>query len=137
MALSVKELQICDWIQDENGFQWQIIGVGDDYAYATWEGNEGDPWEFDDKDDQPEPIPITPKILEKNGFIKVNSQRYDYGYPDTDCYVKVNPKKNMIHVNGRNANSNLYSHSFVHELQHALRLCGLNELADNFKVYEE
>lgn len=81
-----------------------------------------------------EGIPITPEILENNGFIKVNSQRYDYGYPDTDCYVKVNPKKNMIHVNGRNANSNLYSHSFVHELQHALRLCGLNELADNFKV---
>ena len=123
-----------DWIADNNGFQWQIIGVGDDYAYATFEGNEGDPWEFDDKDDQPNPIVLTPEILEKNGFIKVNSQRYDYGYPDTDCYIKVNPKKNMIHMNGRNANSNLYSHSFVHELQRALRLCGLNELADNFKV---
>ena len=85
-------------------------------------------------EDKIEGIPITPEILENNGFIKVNSQRYDYGYPDTDCYVKVNPKKNMIHVNGRNANSNLYSHSFVHELQRALRLCGLNELADNFKV---
>ena len=85
-------------------------------------------------EDKIEGIPLTPEILENNGFIKVNSQRHDYGYPDTDCYVKVNPKKNMIHVNGRNANSNLYSHSFVHELQRALRLCGLNELADNFKV---
>lgn len=83
---------------------------------------------------QVKPIPLTKEILEKNGFTKVNSQRYDYGYPDTDCYVKVNPKKNMIHVNGRNANCNLYDHSFIHELQHALRLCGLNELADNFKV---
>ena len=135
--IKCRDLMVGDWIADNNGFQWQIIGVGDDYAYATFEGNEGDPWEFDDKDDQPEPIPITPEILEKNGFIKVNSQRYDYGYPDTDCYVKVNPKKNMIHVNGRNANSNLYSHSFVHELQRALRLCGLDELADNFKVYEK
>ena len=52
----------------------QITNVGEDYAYATWEGNEGDPWEFDDKDDQPKPIPLTPEILEKNGFIKVNSQ---------------------------------------------------------------
>lgn len=123
-----------DWIADNNGFKWQITVVGDDYAYATFEGNECDPWEFDDKDDQPQPIPLSAEILEKNGFIKVNSQRYDYGCPDTDCYVKVNPKKNMIHVNGRNANSNLYSHSFIHELQRALRLCGLNELADNFKV---
>lgn len=85
-------------------------------------------------EDKIEGIPITTEILENNGFIKVNSQRYDYGSPDNDCYVKVNPKKNMIHVNGRNANSNLYSHSFVHELQRALRLCGLNELADNFKI---
>ena len=30
--MKCKELQIGDWIQDENGFQWQIIGVGDDYA---------------------------------------------------------------------------------------------------------
>lgn len=80
------------------------------------------------------PIPITPESLEKNGFIKVNTQRYDYGCPDTDCYIKVNPKKNMIHINGRNANCNLYFHPFVHELQHALRLCGLTDLADNFKV---
>ena len=129
-----KELQYGDWVSAGGGLPMQITNVGEDYAYATWEDNEGDPWEFDDKDEQPQPIPLTPEILEKNGFIKVNSQRYDYGYPDTDCYVKVNPKKNMIHVNGRNANSNLYSHSFVHELQRALRLCGLDELANNFKL---
>lgn len=105
--------------------------IPDTYVLHTWTANDYS------RDIQVKPITLTPEILEKNGFIKVNSQRYDYGYPDTDCYVKVNPKKNMIHVNGRNANSNLYSHSFVHELQHALRLCGLNELADNFKVYEE
>ena len=132
--MKCQELQIWDWITDGHGFPMQITNVGDDYAYATFEGNEGDPWEFDDKDERPQPIPLTTEILEKNGFIKVNSQRYDYGNPDTDCYVKVNPKKNMIHVNGRNANSNLYSHSFVHELQRALRLCGFDEIADNFKV---
>ena len=129
-----RALMVGDWCCDKHGFAMQITNVGDDYAYATFEGNEGDPWEFDDKHNLPQPIILTPEILEKNGFSKVNSQRYDYGCPDTDCYVKVNPKKNMIHVNGRNANSNLYSHSFVHELQHALHLCGLNELADNFKV---
>ena len=134
VTVKCRDLQFWDWCCDKHGFPMQITNVGEDYAYATFEGNEGDPWEFDDKDDQPNPIVLTPEILEKNGFIKVNSQRYDYGYPDTDCYIKVNPKKNMIHMNGRNANSNLYSHSFVHELQHALRLCGLNELADNFKV---
>ena len=129
-----RDLMVGDWISNQNGFPMQIVSVDEDNAYAC-EGNEERPWIFgDDEGYEPQPIILTSEILEKNGFIKVNSQRYDYGYPDTDCYVKVNPKKNMIHVNGRNANSNLYSHSFVHELQRALRLCGLNELADNFKV---
>lgn len=134
VKIKCRALMVGDWCCDQHRFPMQITNVGDDYAYATFEGNEGDPWEFDDKDDQPEPIPLTPEILEKNGFIKVNSQRYDYGSPDNDCYVKVNPKKNMIHVNGRNANINLYSHSFVHELQRALRCCGLWDIAENFKV---
>ena len=132
--MKCKELMVGDFCRSGHGLPMQITNVGDDYAYATFEGNEGEPWEFDDKDERPQPIPLTTEILEKNGFIKVNSQRYDYGNPDTDCYVKVNPKKNMIHVNGRNANSNLYSHSFVHELQRALRCCGLWNLANNFKI---
>ena len=65
--MKCRELQIYDWITDNNGFPMQITNVGDDYAYATFEGNEGDPWEFDNKDDQPKPIPLTAEILEKNG----------------------------------------------------------------------
>ena len=124
--MEAKELMIGDKVMVK-----VLSQIADTYVLHTWTANDYS------RDIQVKPITLTPEILEKNGFIKVNSQRYDYGYPDTNCYVKVNPKKNMIHVNGRNANSNLYSHSFVHELQHALRLCGLNELADNFKVYEE
>ena len=124
--MEAKELMIGDKVMVK-----VLSQIPNTYVLHTWTANDYS------RDIQVKPIPLTPEILEKNGFIKVNSQRYDYGYPDTDCYVKVNPKKNMIHVNGRNANSNLYSHSFVHELQRALRLCGLDELADNFKVYEE
>ena len=129
--MKCRELMVNDWVANQYGTPIQIYSTGDNGAYA----NTGDTlWVFEDNEYKPQPIPLTPEILEKNGFTKVNSQRYDYGYPDTDCYVKVNPKKNMIHVSGRNANSNLYSHSFVHELQRALRLCGLDEIADNFKV---
>ena len=134
VKIKCRALMVGDWVANRNGSPMQIVAVDEDNAYAC-EGNEERPWIFGDNEGyEPKPIILTPKILEKNGFIKVNSQRYDYGSPDNDCYVKVNPKKNMIHVNGRNANSNLYSHSFVHELQIALRLCGLNELADNFKI---
>ena len=79
--MKCKELQIFDWVQDKNGFQWQIIGVGYDYAYATFEGNEGDPWEFDDKDDQPEGIPLTKEMLDTNGF------RYEKDYGPFYCSI--------------------------------------------------
>ena len=145
MALSVKELQICDWIQDRNGFQWQIIGVGDDYAYATFEGNEGDPWEFDDKDDQPEPIPITPEILEKNGFERsvvipsnfyrnIDNERLIFS-PHSSCY-------GLGYVHWDESNDADIMHRlevqqpimYIHQMQHALRLFGLDQLADNFKI---
>lgn len=73
-----------------------------------------------------EPIPLTPEILEKNGFekkgIKLIAREGVYYIDVVDCGTefKVIDENIIIH--------------FVHELQHALRLCGLDELADNFKV---
>lgn len=122
-GMKAREIQIGDWVEERHDCKRRFAQVDGETLLFMMQFNS-----------PIEPIPITVEMLEKNGFVKVNSQRYDYGCPDTDCYVKVNPKKNMIHVNGRNANCNLYFHSFVHELQHALRLCGLAELADNFKI---
>ena len=132
-----RDLMVRDWITNRNGFPMQITNVGEDYAYATFEGNEGDPWEFDDKDDQPRPIPLTPEILEKNGFVF-----------DCDFWTIANPRYNNVRMVrycsidedvtdaflGHWAFDENYAIDYVHELQHALRLCGLNELADNFKV---
>ncbi len=124
--MKCKELQILDWIQDKNGFQSQIIGVGDDYAYATFEGNEGDPWEFDDKDDRPEPIPLTPEILEKNGWWFDTEDKWLH-YEVNFIIEKWNGRFQCYDINQIKLDS-------AHKLQHALRLCGLDELADNFKV---
>lgn len=55
------------------------------------------------------PILLTYEILEKNGFVF-------NGYLVGMCMSE-----------------DLEFH-YVHELQHTLRLCGLDELADNFKV---
>lgn len=83
------------------------------------------------------PIPLTNDILNKNGFEEFGA----FGM----CRLKVESEQKTICANGTYievySNSNhesmlrLHStHFTVHELQHALRLCGLNELADNFKV---
>ena len=141
--MKCKEFQICDWIQDHNGFQWQIIGVGDDYAYATFEGNEGDPWEFNDKDDKPEPIEITEDILRQN---KWDVQGYTL-LPSEHYYVKDEGGNHLLLSHGTlsiwiacgEANDGVFSDvvlpcKSVHQLQQALRLAGLSEIADNFKV---
>ena len=149
--MKCKEFQIGDWIQDKNGFQWQITGVGDDYAYATFEGNEGDPWEFNDKDDQPEGIPLTKEMLDANGFRYekeygpfyrsiLGSYHYmpDYcvyaEYKETSkgrkiCYIDCEKRKY-----GEESSAIIRGELYVHTLQHALRVVGLSEIADNFKV---
>ena len=115
-----------DWCCDRHGFPMQITNVGDDYAYATFDGNEGDPWEFGDKDDQPQPIILTPEILEKNGWC--------YDVEDMWLHDKV-----YFGIERRNGGFQCYNIKqikldSVHQLQQTLRLCGLNELADNFKI---
>lgn len=149
--MKCKELQIFDWVQDKNGFQWQITGVGDDYAYATFEGNEGDPWEFDDKDDQPEGIPLTKEMLDANGF----RYEHDYGncyysmiggYHNTSnmciCVVCMESSEgrspvyiDCMKINDcRESSATIRREFYVHTFQHAMRLVGLSEIADNFKI---
>ena len=141
--MKCKELQIFDWIQDKNGFQWQIIGVGDDYAYATFEGNEGDPWEFNDKDDKPEPIEITEDILRQNkwevqGYTLLPSEHY-YVKDEGGNHLLLSHGTLSIWITCGEANDGVFSDvvlpcKSVHQLQQALRLAGLSEIADNFKV---
>lgn len=82
------------------------------------------------------PIPLTEEILKVNGFeYKVSVRGYVYDESDED-YSKYDFV--IRHFRDLYFIPVLYSrvidvHS-VHELQHALRLCGFGELADNFKI---
>ena len=143
--MKCNELQIFDWITDNNGFRWQIICVGNDYAYATFEGNEGDPWEFVDKDDQPQPIEITAELLKANGW-KVVVEKFC----DVICYECCVKDENGNHLEWmrgtltvwfdyEKGNDGVYSDivipvKYVHQLQQVLRLAGMTDMANNFKV---
>ena len=94
-----------------------------------------------------EPIPLTPEILEKNGFYIRNTQWYYKRFGSYVCFdIAISLVYKEIEVSkvcgaGTDCEEVEYGSSIVfsndicvHELQHALRLCGLNELADNFKV---
>lgn len=87
-----------------------------------------------------EPIPLTPEILKKNGFKHYVTEE------DGDCFD--NREGDLYYCLNRTADGYMscidVTHSFtisglikyVHELQHILRLCGLDKLADNLKVEE-
>ena len=95
--------------------------------------------------DDIKPIPLTPEILEKNRFLPsfemghetlcLVSSEYSVYYRPVDTYLYVFKRDNeqgegdFIVSDHRNKNA-----KYVHELQHALRICGLDELADNFKI---
>ena len=78
------------------------------------------------------PVPITPEILTKNGFAEaVRSKRPSWQFIDALTYAgwwngRLNLRYNPDPAN-RPAN---YIHTdcrFVHQLQHALRLCGIEK----------
>ena len=127
--IKCRDLMVWDWCCNKHGFPMQITNVGEDYAYATFEGNEGDPWEFNDKDDQPQPIPLTPEILEKNGW---KETEYWHEYNDGNTIIQYSLSNIWGIINEIEIEH--FKCEYVHQLQHLLRLCVLDELADNFKV---
>ena len=62
------------------------------------------------------PIPLTAEIFEKNGFKNIDTGLDCDG---SNIYWKTN--------NGYSINTQDINLNFVHELQHALRLCGINK----------
>lgn len=97
-----------------------------------------------------EPIPLTEEILKKNGFeeyrdgvCKLIIYRF-ITYTDT---IIIEPMKiesrignNWFWFSNKDREMEVvkprivYPFTCVHELQHALRLCGLTDLADNLKI---
>jgi len=94
------------------------------------------------------PIPFSAKIFETNGFKRKTFNGtiiYSKNNVDIDWYnIIVEISKDAegiqrwdcvcIKIQKAGANLTLHNQSYFHQLQHALRLVGLNEVADNLKV---
>jgi len=89
------------------------------------------------------PVPLTPEILKKNGFGYVEGDEYSTYHPTHFYLGEPQFCKSMdLHIGTYNKGifwvnirqNTIYGIRYVHELQHALRMCGQNDLADNFSV---
>ena len=120
------------------------------YVLHTWTANDYS------RDIQVKPIPLTPEILEKNGWyygLTSDEEDAEYclggcHYDRHWCYDEGAGSISLIFPNdtdggeliiddqsfNRHLNLVFCDTLHVHELQRELRLCGLNELADNFKI---
>lgn len=85
------------------------------------------------------PIPLTPEILEKNGFV-ANKHVYPYPYYEyinEEHKLKVgftfpqgnrtSYKEPWVYIDSEHAFVEHLPCVFVHQLQHALRLCGIEK----------
>ena len=143
--MKVTDLMIGDWvIFSDNPLKVQhIYNDGDDIvAGIIEEGIDGEGIHEEIKYVplvNCSPIPLTPEILEKNGFdfVKGSDNRSIWNgwwiYKNlelaTCCLNREGNWPCYINI----CDSNIKC-EYVHQLQHALRLCGLDELADNFKL---
>ena len=67
--IDAKDLAIGDWVYDGQSTQFPmfVIGIGVDYVYLDFPGNEGDVWES--TPDELYGIPLTDELLAKLGFV--------------------------------------------------------------------
>ena len=76
------------------------------------------------------PIPLTPEILEKNGFVNVeNTQTSTIIYSFRDSLFRIEVY-DFNHITIKSYYTDSFCDTFIssiHELQHALRLCGIEK----------
>lgn len=135
--MKVSEPQIGDWV-DCFGGSVKVTGIKT--AYNDGEGfiiimSPLKSVEHSFKSVYIKPIPLTTDILTNNGFIQdtIGSGLILNIDNSENLYVRYNGECRNVEIS-----NNMYNIScpikYVHELQHALRLCGLSELAENLKV---
>lgn len=110
----------CECVADGGQFQeWdeygKVVSITEYYITIKYIGREEDYGFEDVYGEDINPIPLTPEILEKNGWFPLDEYRYegDIALAKGRDYFRL--KNTTICINS------------VHELQHALRLCGINK----------
>lgn len=138
--MKAKELMIGDWVL-YNG-QPKVVQMIDGYGDTELENEilcDG----MYHKPIEVSPIPLSAEILEKNGFEELMSEgeevaamfgrkpeltgvwQYGFGRFDSVAYV---PERSFLHIKFmEGCQADIANIKYVHELQHALRLCGVEK----------
>ena len=121
--MKANELMIGDWMLTDMLEQMQVCEIHEDDVMLDY----NDMYDYADI----QPILLTPKILERNGFKRDENWHwclYDY-YSKIVLYEHSDTIWVFVYENTEFADLPCTQNviSYVHELQHALKLCGIDK----------
>lgn len=138
--MKANELMIGDWVRSDNETT-QVTDIVTDHREMLCSVSCADRATYDDVGLQP--IPLTAEILEKNRFEELMSEgervaemfgrkphptgvwMYCFGRFDSVAYV---PERSFLRIKFmEGCQADIANIKYVHELQHALRLCGVEK----------
>ena len=127
--MECKELMVGDWvlindvphkIQAIDSIDAEILADGELYYVGE------DRYRLEDR---LEGAPLTYELLKKNGW---KDAEFWCEYQTEEATIQSCLPDMRGRINGIEIEH--FKGEYVHQYQHLLRLCGLNELADNFKI---
>ena len=134
--IKISELSIGDWVEinDFNKVLIKRVSAidGTRNQIGIIKNNRGGIYWY--CDDEISPIPLTPEILEKNGFRKLDRfNEYVIGEWDSNPFIAVRLAEKFVEPTILVKNGGTSAHLFgprgenVHQLQHALRSAGVEK----------
>ena len=136
--MDAKDLMIGDWVNflvDTAGGETREDPMTNEYhpmkiiSLSSWYNNDGEVESAEgviNDIDQIEPIPLTPEILEKNGF-ELQRDKSELGTLDTYWLGSELGTFRIHKLNNGDYQFGLAKIRNIHELQHALRLSGIEK----------
>ena len=130
---TTSDLRLKNWLyeSDKSKFPMQVEGIGKDWIYLNFEGNEGDCFENTDKEIYP--IPITKELIVKSlnaeplgddYSVKLGDYRYIYFRINNDGYISID----FFNYDDNSENEICDGIRYVHELQNLYYALTGNEL---------
>ena len=138
--MDIKSLMIGDWVQlktygvsdkferTEAYIYVKVAEIGSGLITVEYNNDIKEPYRICENTEI-EPIPLTPEILEKNGWIK---DGYFYKAED-GSYIQLGELfehasfRAEKHGIPREIQTSPHLLKYIHQLQHALRLCGIEK----------
>lgn len=122
--LKVTDLMVGDWVMSF-GTPHKVVGIRTDMFEPHIRTDMSDTWYEEGIENLLEPIPLTPEILKKNGL--ANDPYGCHFKEDEYMELEISAEEEGIYWTINYNEYGILKLKYVHQLQHALRLCGIKK----------